>query len=79
MIFWNEPKDLKKHGHAHESPFSMVFALVLLAVPSVLAGFIPFGNYVYRGELEHHGINWWIAGASIFVGLTGIGCLPNVL
>lgn len=73
MIFWNEPKDLKRHNHAHESPFSMVFALVVLAIPSILAGFIPFGHYVYRGELEHHGINWLIAGASIFVGLSGMG------
>jgi len=78
MTFWNEPKDLKKHEHAHESPFSMVFALVVLAIPSILAGFIPFGHYVYKGELEHHGINWLIASSSIFVGLCGI-CLAYLM
>ncbi|MGC8886579.1 MAG: NADH-quinone oxidoreductase subunit L [Verrucomicrobiia bacterium] len=72
MTFWNEPKDLERHNHAHESPLSMVFALVALAIPSIAAGFIPFGHYVYRGELEHHGINWLIAGASIVAGLCGI-------
>lgn len=72
MTFWNEPKDIERTNHAHESPLSMTFALVALAIPSVLAGFIPFGHYVHRGELEHHGINWVIAGSAMAVGLIGI-------
>ena len=50
----------------------MVLPLVALAVPSVLAGFIPFGHYVNRGELEHHGINWAIAGTAVTFGLCGM-------
>jgi NADH-quinone oxidoreductase subunit L len=73
MTFWSNAADPHRLEHAHESPWSMCFPLLVLAVPSVLAGFIPFGHYVNRGELEHHGINWLIAGPAILLGLTGIG------
>jgi len=72
MTFWSEPQVPEKYHHAHESPLSMTAILAALAVPSIFAGLIPFGHYVKRGELELHGINWWIAGASIAVGLSGI-------
>ncbi len=72
MAFWSEPHDEHKYHHAHESPFSMVFALACLAVPSIFLGFLPFGHWVNRGELEHHGINWMIAGPAIALGLMGI-------
>ena len=83
MTFWSEPQDHEKFHHAHESPWSMLFPLVMLAIPAALAGFIPFGHYVNRGELEHNGINWFIAGPAITVGLIGIAVayllyvLPN--
>ncbi|MCX7871782.1 MAG: NADH-quinone oxidoreductase subunit L [Verrucomicrobiae bacterium] len=73
MTFWSEPKDIEKHHHAHESPISMTSALIALAIPSIFSGFIPFGHFVHRGELEHHGINWVIAGSALAVGLCGIG------
>ena len=73
MTFWSVPQDHHRYEHAHESPWSMVFSLVALAIPAALAGFIPFGHYVNRGELEHHGINWIIAGPAIALGLGGIG------
>lgn len=73
MTFWSEPKDIEKHHHAHESPKSMTFALIALSIPSIFAGFIPFGHLVHRGELGHHGINWVIAGSALAVGLCGIG------
>jgi NADH-quinone oxidoreductase subunit L len=43
-IFWNKPTEV--HGHHSEGPFSMKFPLMILAILSVLAGFIPFGEYV---------------------------------
>ncbi|MBI5384372.1 MAG: NADH-quinone oxidoreductase subunit L [Verrucomicrobia bacterium] len=73
MTFWSTPADHHRYEHAHESPWSMLFPLVALAVPSVLAGFIPFGHYVNRGDLGHHGINWAIAIPATLMGLGGIG------
>jgi len=43
-IFWN--KQTEVHNHHGEGPFSMKLPLVILAILSVLAGFIPFGEYV---------------------------------
>ncbi len=72
MTFWSAPKDPHRYEHAHESPWSMCLPLIALAIPSVLAGFIPFGHYVNRGDLGHHGINWAIAGTAMAMGLGGI-------
>jgi hypothetical protein len=47
--------------------------LVILAIPSVLLGFVPFGSFVYRGEVEHAGIDLAIAIPATLAGLTGIG------
>ena len=57
MTFTGEARDHHKFDHAHESPPSMWVPLAILAVPSVLLGFVPFGSYVYRGEIEHAGID----------------------
>src|SRR6187431_2902815 len=43
-IFWNKPTEV--HNNHGEGPFSMKLPLVILAILSVLAGFIPFGEYV---------------------------------
>jgi NADH-quinone oxidoreductase subunit L len=72
MAFWSEPRDHAQLHHAHESPLSMVFPLAVLAVPSIFLGFVPFGHFVSRGELEHHGINWAIAVPATLLGLLGI-------
>ena len=72
MTFWSEPHSRERLHHAHESPGNMLFALVMLAIPSVAAGFIPLGHFVHRGTLEHHGLNWAIAGTALFFGLAGI-------
>jgi NADH-quinone oxidoreductase subunit L len=85
LTFWSEPSDPAKLAHAHESPLSMVLPLVILAVPSALLGFLPMGHWVNRGPLEHHGINWAIAGSAFGLGLFGIFsafvlyCKPNCL
>jgi NADH-quinone oxidoreductase subunit L len=53
-IFWN--KSTEVHSHHGEGPFSMKFPLLLLAILSVLTGFIPFGEYISSDKtaLESH-------------------------
>jgi len=53
-IFWN--KHTEVHSHHGEGPISMKLPLIILAILSVLAGFIPFGKYVSsdRTALESH-------------------------
>jgi NADH-quinone oxidoreductase subunit L len=72
MAFWHGQSGHAAHHPAHESPLSMVFPLVVLAVPSVILGFIPFGHFVHRGELAQHGMNIGVAVSSSLVGLAGI-------
>jgi len=72
MAFWSVPADPHRIDHAHESPASMTLALMLLAIPTIGLGFVPFGHYVHRGPLEHAGINWAIAGPAILLGGLGI-------
>ena len=73
LTFWGEPRDHHKFDHAHESPASMWAPLAILAVPSVFLGFVPFGQYVYRGELEHAGIDPMVAIPATLAGFAGIG------
>ena len=53
-IFWNKPTEV--HNHHGEGPISMKLPLIILSILSVLAGFIPFGEYVSsdRTVLESH-------------------------
>ncbi|HEV8270873.1 MAG TPA: NADH-quinone oxidoreductase subunit L [Chitinophagaceae bacterium] len=53
-IFWN--KSTEVHNHHGEGPFSMKFPLIVLALCSIFAGFIPFGEYISsdRLPLESH-------------------------
>ena len=73
LTFTGEPRDHHRFDHAHESPASMTAPLAILAVPSVLLGFVPFGSYVYRGELEHAGVDLAVAIPASLAGLGGIG------
>ena len=53
-IFWNKPTEV--HNAHGEGPFSMKFPLIILAICSIVAGFIPFGKYVSsdRTALKTH-------------------------
>ncbi|MEX2652807.1 MAG: NADH-quinone oxidoreductase subunit L [Acidimicrobiia bacterium] len=78
----------KGHGHPHESPRVMTVPLVLLAIPSAIAGIfsIPgvslpgignFGEWLAVREVamgDHHGeaIEWVLAGSGILAALAGI-------
>ena len=46
-IFWGtENKELHAEHVPHESPFAMTFPLIVLALITVVGGFIPFGHFV---------------------------------
>jgi NADH-quinone oxidoreductase subunit L len=62
-------------AHAHEAPAVMWIPLAILAALSVVAGFVPMGEFVSIGEpLEHEGfINFPVAIPATLVALAGIG------
>lgn len=72
-IFWSTPTDLSHHT-PHESPAVMTVPLVILALITCVAGFIPFGDFVSADgkELQIH-TTWPIALASIGIAVVGIG------
>lgn len=70
-IFWG--KDTKYEHKPHESPVSMTFPLVFLALMSVVAGYIHFSEYVTADHMsfEAH-LNYPLAAIAVGVGLAGI-------
>ncbi len=78
----------KGHGHPHESPALMTVPLILLAIPSVLAGFLnvpgvklgSLGNFtdwlgariVPMGDYHPESINWTLAAYGLAAGIGGI-------
>lgn len=71
IFWWNNPN----YGHhtPHEAPMTMTFPLIFLGIVSIVAGLVPFGNFVTwnREGYDIH-MNWTIAGASIIIALIGI-------
>jgi NADH-quinone oxidoreductase subunit L len=52
-IFWN--KKSHAQGHHVEGTVSMKLPLIILGAGAVLAGFVPFGNFVTADGAPHHG------------------------
>ena len=81
-IFWagSEPgqKSASDGGdshmpHLHESPLAMTLPLMLLAVVTIVAGFIPFGHFISsNGEAYSIHLDWSVAGTSIAVAVVSI-------
>lgn len=80
ICFHGELRD--KHAHPHESPFSMAMPLVVLAVLSVVGGWVgwpglhegqAFGYFVRFGEFEVVHANWFLIIMSTLLAVTGIG------
>lgn len=71
IFWWNEPD----YGHhtPHEAPMTMTFPLIFLAAVSVVAGLIPFGEFVTwnREAYEIH-MNWTVAGTSTVIAVAAI-------
>jgi NADH-quinone oxidoreductase subunit L len=70
-IFWG--KDTKYEHKPKESPLSMTFPLLFLALLSIIAGFIPFSEFVTADKVgfEAH-LNYPLAAVAVGVGLIGI-------
>jgi NADH-quinone oxidoreductase subunit L len=72
VAFLGEPNP---HNHPHESGLSMLFPMGVLAVLSVIGGWLPFslgfGDWVRFGPAHHAGIDWAVAGASTVISLAG--------
>ena len=83
IFWWKEHKVHDPHHTPHDQPWTMTLPLVILAVVSCVAGFVPFGNLVtWNGKnmFEHAGfltnlehLNWQIASVSLVIALMGIG------
>ncbi|MBQ8594306.1 MAG: NADH-quinone oxidoreductase subunit L [Bacteroidaceae bacterium] len=73
-IFWGtENKELHAHHTPHESPLSMSFPLMFLAVVTCVAGFIPFGHFTSsNGTAYDIHLDWTVAGTSIAVAVVAI-------
>ena len=81
-IFWagSEPgqKSASDGGDSHvpdphESPLAMTLPLMLLAVVTIVAGFIPFGHFISsNGEAYSIHLDWSVAGTSIVVAVVAI-------
>jgi NADH-quinone oxidoreductase subunit L len=54
VSFWGKPQS-DGAAHAHEAPAVMLVPLVILALLSSVAGFVPMGRFVSIGEAEHGG------------------------
>ncbi|NND80189.1 MAG: NADH-quinone oxidoreductase subunit L, partial [Maribacter sp.] len=70
-IFWG--KDTNYEHKPHESPISMTFPLLFLAMLSMIGGFIPFSEFVTadKAGFEAH-LNYPLAAIAVGVGLIGI-------
>ena len=70
-IFWNHSREY--HHTPHESPATMTFPLIFLAIASVIAGFVPFHHLVTSdGRILHTEFHWIIAIPSVLVALVGM-------
>lgn len=60
LTFFGQPRDQHKYDHAHESPWNMTVPLLLLAIPSVLAGLVgsPLTGHFIQEFITfgHHGL-----------------------
>jgi NADH-quinone oxidoreductase subunit L len=74
-IFWKKTPDsqLTTHDSHHEGTFSMKLPLIILALGSLLVGFIPFGKYVSSdGKILESPFHLNFSIAPVLFALTGI-------
>ncbi|MDE7386132.1 MAG: NADH-quinone oxidoreductase subunit L [Muribaculaceae bacterium] len=81
IFWWKEHKVHDEHHAPHDQPWTMTLPLVILAVVSVFAGFVPFGSLVtwnghpitgsgFLTNLEN--LNWSVAAISLIIAIVGI-------
>jgi NADH-quinone oxidoreductase subunit L len=83
-IFWSRKYEVRRdtghahdehghHGTPHEAPLTMTIPLIFLALVTLVAGFIPFGEFVSsNGEAYSIHLNGMVAGVSICIAVIGI-------
>ena len=83
-IFWSgsqpgiamgqESANNESHSHTpHESPLTMTIPLMFLALVTVVAGFIPFGEFISsNGTAYEIHLDWKVAGTSIAIAVISI-------
>ncbi len=72
-IFWGKEHKVQHGRTPHESPFAMLFPLILLATVTVFAGLIPFGEFVSSDGAPYHiHLDPVIATVSVLIAVTGI-------
>lgn len=70
-VFWG--KDRHYHHTPHESPLTMSIPLMLLAVASIFAGFVPFHHLVTSDKMGFNTeMHYAVAVPSVLIGLLGI-------
>jgi len=71
LVFWGNERTYEHTPH--ESPALMLVPMIILAIGSVAAGFIPFGNFVSsNSEPLHAHLDMTVAAISVVVAVTGI-------
>ena len=73
-IFWGkENTELHAEHRPHEAPLTMTIPLIFLAVVTLFAGWIPFGEFISsNGQAYHIHIDWKVATISLCVAAAGI-------
>ena len=73
-IFWGkENKELHAEHTPHEAPLTMTIPLMFLAAVTLVAGWIPFGEFVSsNGQAYHIHIDIKVAAVSLCVAVAGI-------
>ena len=73
-IFWGkENTELHAEHRPHEAPLTMTIPLIFLAVVTLFAGWIPFGEFISsNGQVYHIHIDWNVATVSLCVAAAGI-------
>jgi len=79
LTFFGKPRDQHKYDHAHESPKTMTYPLIVLGFLSIFAGWVAipwlphgFSSFVFHGEPHHAGPNYILMVVSTVVALSGI-------
>lgn len=71
IFWWNKPD--YSHHTPHDCEWVMTVPLIILAIVSCVAGFIPFGHFVtWNGENYDIHMNWGVAGTSIAIAVVAI-------
>ncbi|MBI5631582.1 MAG: NADH-quinone oxidoreductase subunit L [Elusimicrobia bacterium] len=73
LTFLGTERDHEKHHHAHESPWAMTFPLMLLALLSIVSGYLLERHHIFadlvRFDMPHEQAAHGAAPAARFIGL----------